>query len=96
MGCSNQQLLIASNTALIVDWSQTRYIIKHDYHEHNPILGSYPSQGDVNTYFATAIILNTALYWILPEKIKPYWYGGLTALEVAVITNNATIGVGLD
>src|SRR5688572_11355512 len=61
-------LLGGAMTLLVVDWGQTRDMTRHPnyigrcpqcgspYYEHNPILGKSPSIGDVDKYFALAIL----------------------------------------
>ncbi len=96
-GCSmNQSLLISSNALLAADWMQTSKVARHpnEYHENNILLGRHPSTGAVNTYFASAILLNTAIYPVMPKKLRPWWYGGLTLFEAAVVSHNLSIGIG--
>src|SRR5882672_9397495 len=70
---------------LIVDWGQTRYIVKHPQDptkqdgtyawraESNPLLGSYPSMAKVNTYFSVAIIGHAAISYALPRGWRDGW-----------------------
>ena len=61
----------AALTALLVaDWGQTRWIAKNPSEslEKNPLLGSSPSLGRVNAYFATSIIGHAAISYMLPKN----------------------------
>jgi hypothetical protein len=62
----------ATVVAIIWDWSETRYIVKHpDKHsETNIVLGSYPSMEKVDIYFSGCIITHTLISMVLPPKLK--------------------------
>lgn len=96
-GCTNAQLYKTSSSLLLADWSQTRYIATHsEYEERNPILGKNPTRGEVDLYFAGWLAANTAAYYLLPEKVQPYWFWPLILVETGAIVNNASIGVGFN
>jgi len=88
-------LMITSNLLLIIDWSQTRYIVKHPerFSEENPILGRHPSIGKVNTYFITSILVNSAVGYILPNPYRKYWFGIISGIELYTIGKNINCGV---
>lgn len=80
----------------VVDWGQTRDIRHHaGMKELNPILGREPSDGKVNGYFATVMILHPLVTAALPKqatvlgmKISPrtawqYFYIGVEATAIS-------------
>jgi len=60
---------IAWQAIHVLDWGQTRYIVKHpdEFFERNFILGEHPSVGEVNTYF----VLTGALHYWLMRRVEP-------------------------
>lgn len=53
----------------VIDWGQTRDIRHHaGMKELNPILGREPSDGKVNGYFTTVMILHPLITAALPKK----------------------------
>lgn len=78
------------------DWSQTLTIADNPqkWNETNPILGSHPSRGDVNTYFIATGLLHPVISYVLPRPWREVWQYGTIGLEVVVVGNNARIGIG--
>lgn len=77
-----------SGALLVVDWLQTRHISSTDqFYETNPILGEHPSRGNVNLYFATALLIN----YTMPEEWAPY----VAFVQASVVDNNVRLGVQL-
>lgn len=80
--------------ATIADWLQTLTIAKHPdlFTEFNPILGKHPSVARVNIYFASFIILFSALFVLmLAEKMlfMPMWMVGVIfGMECCVVWMN--------
>jgi hypothetical protein len=66
----------------------------NDYHEHNPILGSHPSEGAVTAYFLGSFLLTTGAAMALPEPYREYFQYGVIAVEGAAVANNFSIGLG--
>jgi hypothetical protein len=63
----------------IVDWGQTNWMTRHYvkkgetgayYEQVNPLFGRYPSRGQINWYFPTAIIAHAAVSYLLPKKVN--------------------------
>ena len=87
----------AAVSTLVVDWGQTRYIVKNPqkYSETNPILGEHPSMGRTNLYFLGAITGTLLLAnWLEPSNRK-WFLGTVTAVELVVIGRNKNIGIGV-
>lgn len=88
-------LLSASTLALIVDWGTTLEIARHPdrYYESNPILGRHPSVGGVNSYFVGCIVGNTVIMYLLPDKWRKVWAGGVLVIEFYAVGRNLNAGV---
>lgn len=82
----------------LVDWGQTRNITRHPdrFHEHNPFLGTHPSEAAVNRYFALVIGGHILLVNALDHRWRePFQWGWIIA-EGYVVRRNHMIGVKLD
>jgi hypothetical protein len=90
--------LAASTAAMVVDWGQTRHIASHPetFSERNTILGSHPSQGTVDAYFAAGLIGTALIAYALPRGWRTAFLIGTTALSVGCVVNNVGLGVGLE
>jgi hypothetical protein len=88
----------AFNVALALDWRQTLQLIKEPdkYYETNPILGKYPSDSKVNTYFALSMLGHAAVTHVLPSKWRPYWQYTWIAIETGVVAHNYKAGIRLN
>jgi len=81
----------------ILDWRQTTYGSEHPdrFYEKNQIMGRYPSERTINTFFAVRAILHPLITHVLPEKyhIRAI-FQSVTLLESAdAVRNNYAIGV---
>ena len=94
-GCSNvwvrRGTLIAGNAAVACDLSQTLWMNHGNrwdrgYQEANPILGHSPSEETIYAANLGTIAVNTALYFILPEKWGTYVNAGVFGVEAANVT----------
>lgn len=63
--------------------------------ETNPILGEHPSRGEINTYFATTLVLHTAVAYYLPPTYRRVWQSVWVGIESGVVARNARMGVSL-
>ena len=84
-----------SYTALhIADWGQSLDIENHPNHfETNPVLGSHPTRGEINTYFATTLALHWLIARALPQKWRNQFQLGTIALEFDVVSDNRSAGI---
>ena len=82
----------------IVDWSQTRYIAKHDnyYESFNSVLGPRPSVGAVNMWFLGTGIAQPIIASLLPTEWRRIWIGAGIGMEFALTTHNSAIGIKMD
>lgn len=93
---------------LIVDWGQTRYIVKHPQDpmqpngtytwraEGNGVLGDYPSIGKVNNYFAVAIIGHAAISYVLPRGWRDAWQYVWIGAELNETAHNRRMGIKVE
>ncbi len=84
-------------SAWTVDWLQTRYTATHlnSYRELNPILGSQPSIGRVNSYFIAGAAAHVGISYILPKKLRKPWQYITIGYQAGAVAKNFNIGVGL-
>ena len=85
-----------------VDYFQTRWMIKNNYYELNPILGKHPSETALDIYMPCAIILHGVISMALPKHLvvgdldldlRNVWQSITIAIEGANDLRNANIGV---
>lgn len=89
-------ILEASWQALhYIDYRQTIEIAEHpdQFKERNPILGSHPSKGTVNTYFAITSALHLIAFYIIPDKYRDTMEIITLMGTSACVMNNYRIGV---
>lgn len=84
---------------LVADWGQTldmtgRY--DEGYWERNPLLGHYPSRGEVNTYFAAAIVGHYLIARSLSRDNRARWQWSFIVLEGLIVGHNYKAGLSLD
>ena len=86
------------NTLLVIDWLQSRRVATSNgkYSEVNPILGTKPSLGRVNSYFAGSIALLNITGTLIPDKYARMLYKSISAVEVSAVSHNIHIGVNLE
>lgn len=90
--------LVASTAALACDWAQTRGVSQGSWmsrgtytsgiKEYNPLLGAAPSPRALDVYFASAAVINAALWVALPKRYRAIIPGIVIAAESRTIYNN--------
>jgi len=81
----------------IVDWGQTRNMIKEGgYHEINPLLGRHPSLDEVDILIPAAIVAHGLISMALPPKYRIYWQAVFIGIEGFTVLSNYNIGLRLD
>jgi len=80
----------------VADWGQARYIADNPgkFKDRNPFLGEHPSRAKVNAYFIGAIGGGYLIADGLPSKYRKLFLGGTAVLEISVVHENRSIGVG--
>ena len=97
---------IAVTALMIVDWGQTRYIVKNPCgpYEHcvNPLeergparyfIGNHPSLGQVNVYFAASVVLNAGIAYALPRGWRDAWQYLSAGRELYFTIDNHSAGI---
>jgi len=86
------------NLSIVADWGQTRTIAMNPqlYREKNPVIGEHPSLGRVNAWFLGSLVVNNGIMIALPKKYKPYYAGGVTAIETYFVVSNNHIGIKVE
>ena len=80
--------LAVSTAALACDWGQTHAAAADHWammYEKNPVLGQAPSTSTVNAYFAVAVVANTALWLLLPDRYKSIVPGVVIGVQAKAI-----------
>lgn len=97
----------ALTALLVIDWAQTRWFIRHNeqcagtpgcaiWPETNPLLGTYPTIGKVNNYFAASIIGHAAIGYMLPSAWRHGWQYVWIGIELNTTARNQRLGVKMD
>lgn len=73
-----------------VDYIRRR---SHQMEETNMILGKHPSVGNLNAYMGAATIGSALLASRLPSDWRNMFLGGLSALELAIVSQNRAAGL---
>lgn len=83
------------STIHVIDWVQTRRGLDDGYSEGNPIMGTDPSIGTVNTYFAATLIGHALISVLLPKETRPYWQMYWIGASATIVGHNMVVGVRL-
>lgn len=81
----------------VIDWGQTQHISHNPdrFNEVNPILGSNPSVGQVNTYMLISGLLHPIISYVLPQPYRKWFQYGTLGIKTGLVGNNLAIGAGL-
>ena len=88
----------AFTVALLVDAGQTRWLAKggwHAFRETNPILGSRPTVGQLNTYTAVSGIAVLGAAAAAPARVRPWLLGAALAVEAFTIAGTTQQGIAI-
>jgi hypothetical protein len=91
----NEKLLGGVSTVLMTaDWLSTRNIAKNpnSFSETNPLLGTHPTIGEVNTHF----LIGLPLFFLIMDHIESQRTAGLllfVGYEAATVTKNYSLGL---
>lgn len=99
----------AMTALLIVDWGQTRYLVKHPIDPkqpdgtynwrkegYNSVLGEHPSIGRVNNYHVIVIAGHAAVSTMLPSDWRKAWQYVWIGIEADTVYRNHHIGLKVD
>ena len=85
---------VVAVTLLTIDFGQTREIpYCKGCTEQNRIIGRYPTEKRVNTYFGVAIPAQIILVNVLPTKYREYLIDGTIAVELIETVHNHHVGI---
>lgn len=78
------------------DWLQTRDIARHPavfYERDNWLLTRHPTPGQVDAYFATAILAHAAVSYLLPRGWREGWQYVWIGVEGQKLRQNYALGI---
>jgi len=82
---------------IIIDWGQTLSFIQDDrYKETNPILGEYPSRGEVNICIISSMVITTAIAYALPKRYRTIFQSIAIGCEIQAVRHNYQAGVKIE
>jgi hypothetical protein len=83
--------------ATVLDWRQTLDIKNHSHlYEQNSLMGRHPSNGTVNAYFVTALVLHAIVADQLQGTWRTAWQSAWIGLEVGTVQRNYALGIRLN
>src|SRR3989440_12180706 len=91
-------LASAFTMALLVDAGQTRWLAKggwHEFRETNPILGSRPTVGPLNTYTAISGVVVVGAAAAAPPRVRPWLLRAAAALQSVTIAATVQQGIAI-
>ncbi len=90
-------LAIASSATITADWLLSANAARRGtFDEMNPILGTRPSVGQLNTYNLLILGSNLAIGRLLPSKFRTLWFTAITSFETAIVLHQYNIGLHID
>lgn len=90
-------LAVTSSAAIAADWFLSVDAVRRGtFDEMNPMLGSRPSVGRLNTYNVLVLGGNLAMGELLPAKLRTLWFTAMTSFEAAIVLHQYNIGLHLD
>src|SRR5436190_1570045 len=88
----------AFTVALLIDAGQTRWLAQggwRNFRESNPILGSHPTVGQLNTYTAVTGLAVLGAAAALPARVRPWLLGAALAVETFTIAGTTQQGIAI-
>jgi len=95
---SDVALAGAFTVALLIDAGQTRWLARggwRNFRESNPILGSHPTVGQLNTYTAVTGLAVLGAAAALPARVRPWLLGSALAVETFTIAGTTQQGIAI-
>ena len=79
-----------------IDWAQSLKIARNpgEYHEHNPLLGKHPSEGNVNMVMGAWTVIQPVIAHLLPSNWRKGFIAASGLVKLGAVINNASIGLG--
>ena len=90
-------LAAASTATITADWLLSVNAVRRgNFDEMNPILGTRPSVGRLNTYNVVVVAGNLAVGRMLPSRLRTLWFTAITSFESAIVPHQVNIGLHID
>jgi len=90
-------LAVASTATITADWLLSVDAVRRgNFNEMNPMLGTRPSVGRLNTYAFAVAAGNLAIGRMLPSRLRTLWFTAITGFESAIVLHQVNIGLHLD
>jgi hypothetical protein len=90
-------LAVASTATITADWLfSVNAVRRGNFDEMNPILGTRPSIGRLNTYNFVVVASNLAIGRMLPSRLRTLWFTAITGFESAIVLHQVNIGLHID
>jgi hypothetical protein len=93
---TDKKLYIASQLAIIADWSTTRYAARHNFptgtYETNIILGRQPSVAKVDLYCIGLLLTNHLIADAMPNELRGFYFTFRTVAHGAASIHNVQAG----
>lgn len=90
-------LAVASTATITADWLfSVNAVRRGNFDEMNPILGTRPSIGRLNTYNFVVVAGNLAIGRMLPSRLRTLWFTAITGFESAIVLHQVNIGLHID
>ena len=70
-------------------------VIPIRFSETNQFLGPHPSLDEVDRYFATCLIGNAVIAYILPRDLRRWWQALSLNMEMEFVNHNYNLGVNM-
>ncbi len=93
---TEKKLYIASQLAIIADWSTTRNAARNNYpngtSESNIILGRHPSVDKIDLYCIGLLLTNHLIADALPKESRTFYFTVRTVAHGAASLHNVQVG----
>jgi hypothetical protein len=93
---TDEKLYIASQLAIMADWTTTRYAARHNFpnntYETNIILGRRPSVAKVDLYCIGLLATNHLIANAMPDNVRGYYFTFKIAAHGAASIHNVQAG----
>jgi hypothetical protein len=94
-----KSLFVSSQIAITADWATTRDSAKKRFpnntYETNPILGRYPSTGQVDAYMIGLLVSNYYITEWFPPEWRPFYLAVRIISATQAAQNNMALGFDL-
>ena len=90
-------LAVTSSATIAADWLLSVDAVRRGtFDEMNPLLGSRPSVGRLNTYNILVLGGNLAIGRLLPGKLRTLWFTAVASFESAIVLHQYNVGLRIN